>query len=54
MTRLGCRKPILSFGISMLNAIGLGLGPLTIGIISDYLEPTLGTDALRWHFQSHL
>ena len=34
----------------ILNAIGLGLGPLVIGMLSDYLEPTLGTDALRWAF----
>ena len=34
----------------ILNAIGLGLGPLVIGMLSDYLEPTLGSDALRWAF----
>ena len=36
----------------ILNIIGLGLGPLGIGMLSDYLEPTLGQDALRWAFTS--
>ncbi len=33
-----------------LNLIGLGLGPLTIGYISDILEPTYGQESLRWAF----
>lgn len=32
----------------VLNLIGLGLGPLTVGIISDILEPTFGIEGLRW------
>ena len=32
----------------VLNIIGLGFGPLLIGVLSDYLTPTLGTDSLRW------
>ncbi len=34
----------------ILNAIGLGLGPMAVGIISDYFTETttLGPDALRW------
>jgi len=32
----------------ILNLIGLGLGPLTVGIISDSLAPTLGADSLRY------
>jgi predicted MFS family arabinose efflux permease len=32
----------------ILNMIGLGLGPLTVGIVSDLLKPALGTDSLRW------
>lgn len=31
-----------------LNMIGLGLGPLAIGALSDYLTPTYGEEALRW------
>jgi predicted MFS family arabinose efflux permease len=30
------------------NIIGLGLGPLTVGIISDALAPSMGNDSLRW------
>ena len=31
-----------------LNLIGLGLGPLFIGILSDYLNPQFGQESLRW------
>ena len=30
-----------------LNLIGLGLGPLLVGVLSDMLEPRYGEDALR-------
>jgi MFS family permease len=32
----------------VINMIGLGLGPLGIGIISDMLRPSLGEESLRW------
>ncbi len=32
----------------ILNFIGLGLGPLAVGLISDALAPSLGTDSLRY------
>jgi MFS family permease len=32
----------------VLNIIGYGLGPLTVGEISDLLRPSLGDDSLRW------
>jgi MFS family permease len=32
----------------VLNLIGLGLGPLTIGMISDVLVPAFGNESLRW------
>lgn len=32
----------------VLNFIGLGFGPLVVGMISDLLTPTLGTESLRW------
>ncbi|HET6564883.1 MAG TPA: MFS transporter, partial [Xanthomonadales bacterium] len=32
----------------VVNLIGLGLGPLSVGIVSDYLEPTYGNASLRW------
>lgn len=31
-----------------LNLIGLGLGPLFIGMLSDYLAPEFGQESLRW------
>jgi predicted MFS family arabinose efflux permease len=32
----------------VLNLVGLGFGPLVVGIISDLLAPTLGAESLRW------
>jgi predicted MFS family arabinose efflux permease len=32
----------------VLNLVGLGLGPLAVGIISDLLNPALGIESLRW------
>jgi MFS family permease len=32
----------------MLNLIGLGLGPMLTGFMSDYFEPTYGSDSLRY------
>lgn len=32
----------------ILNIIGLGLGPQTVGFVSDLLHPLLGTDSLRY------
>jgi MFS family permease len=32
----------------VINLVGLGFGPLVIGIISDLLKPTLGVESLRW------
>ena len=34
----------------ILNLIGLGLGPVTIGFLSDQLAPTFGAEALRYAF----
>jgi MFS family permease len=32
----------------MYNIVGLGLGPLFVGMLSDFLRPALGDDSLRW------
>jgi len=32
----------------VLNIIGFGLGPVSVGKLSDLLTPALGSDALRW------
>ncbi len=34
--------------LATYNGIGMALGPLAVGLISDALQPTLGSDALRW------
>ena len=36
----------------ILNIIGLGLGPLTVGAISDALAPTMGVNSIRWAIMS--
>ncbi|MEM7097452.1 MAG: MFS transporter [Pseudomonadota bacterium] len=38
----------------ILNIIGLGLGPLTVGIISDYMQPTVGVDSIRYGLMATL
>lgn len=35
----------------LINLIGLGCGPLFVGMVSDALEPTFGADALRYALQ---
>ena len=32
----------------VLNIIGLGLGPVTVGTVSDLLEPVAGVESIRW------
>ena len=32
----------------VLNLIGLGLGPWSVGMISDYLQPQYGAESLRY------
>ncbi len=32
----------------VLNFIGLGFGPLTVGMLSEYLKPVYGVESLRW------
>lgn len=46
---VGLRMRALSSAILFLviNTIGLGLGPWSIGMLSDYLAPSLGVDSLR-------
>ena len=34
----------------ILNLIGLGMGPMVVGMLSDWLAPTYGENALRWAF----
>jgi len=32
----------------VINLVGLGFGPLVVGMLSDLLAPALGTESLRW------
>jgi predicted MFS family arabinose efflux permease len=32
----------------VINLIGLGFGPLVVGMISDLLKPSMGVESLRW------
>lgn len=32
----------------VINLIGLGFGPLVVGMLSDLLKPSLGVESLRW------
>jgi len=47
---VGLRMRAMSSAILflILNTIGLGLGPWTIGLVSDLLEPSLGVESLRY------
>ncbi len=47
---VGLRMRALSSAILflVLNVIGLGLGPWTTGMLSDYLQPSLGPESLRY------
>jgi predicted MFS family arabinose efflux permease len=47
---VGLRMRALSSAILFLiiNIIGLGLGPWSTGMLSDYLQPSLGVDSLRY------
>jgi len=37
-----------AISLFVLNILGLGLGPLTVGIISDAMAPSVGIDSLRY------
>jgi predicted MFS family arabinose efflux permease len=53
---VGLRMRALSSAILFLiiNTIGLGMGPWTIGMLSDVLAPTLGAESLRYAMVSVL
>lgn len=38
----------ISFLMLTTSLIGLGLGPFSVGVLSDHLTPALGQEALRW------
>ena len=44
----GMRAQAAAIFLFMFNLVGMGLGPLVIGVLSDLLEPALGVDSLRY------
>jgi MFS family permease len=48
LATLRTRAVATSLTLFMQTLIGLGLGPLLAGAISDYLHPTVGNDSLRY------
>jgi MFS family permease len=48
LTPLHMRALASAVMLFVLNFIALGFGPLTVGAISDLLEPTFGIESLRW------
>ncbi|REJ83832.1 MAG: MFS transporter [Acidobacteria bacterium] len=42
------RAQAAAINLFILNIVGLGLGPTTVGAISDWMQPTRGTDSLRY------
>ena len=48
MTPLEMRSVAAAINLFTLNIIGLGLGPLSVGIISDYTMATAGVDSVRY------
>jgi hypothetical protein len=47
---VGLRMRAMSSAIFffILNIIGLGAGPFSVGLLSDYLEPSMGAESLRY------
>jgi predicted MFS family arabinose efflux permease len=48
MVPLRMRAQAVAILLFILNMIGLGLGPLTVGFVSDLLKPFVGNDSLRY------
>jgi predicted MFS family arabinose efflux permease len=48
------RATTVALFLFILNIIGLGLGPLTVGWVSDLLRPALGADSLRWALMTNV
>jgi len=48
LVRSDMRATSMAVVMLLANLIGMGLGPQAVGVLSDLLQPTLGTDALRY------
>jgi hypothetical protein len=52
MVPLRMRAQTIGLLLFILNMIALGLGPATVGFISDHLRPYFGDDSLRYALMS--
>jgi predicted MFS family arabinose efflux permease len=48
LTPLGMRSVVPAVNLLIINVIGLGLGPMTVGALSDLFQPSLGVESLRY------
>lgn len=48
MSQLRMRAIAAAGLLFVLNLIGMGLGPMLVGVLSDFLKPQLGAEALRY------
>ncbi|MGH6985399.1 MAG: spinster family MFS transporter [Caulobacteraceae bacterium] len=48
LTPLRMRARAAAIAIFIINLLGLGVGPLIVGSLSDYLRPILGAESLRY------
>jgi len=48
LARLRMRSVASAILLFIINIIGLGLGPLAVGLIADLLTPRFGDEAVRW------
>lgn len=48
MAQLRMRAIAAAGLLFVLNLIGMGLGPMLVGVLSDFLKPQLGAEALRY------
>jgi MFS family permease len=48
LTPLRMRARAASLVIFVINLLGLGVGPLVVGSLSDRLQPVFGADSLRY------
>ncbi len=53
-TPVEMRSVAAAINLFILNIVGLGIGPFSVGFFSDFFEPTYGVDSLRYALLSTL
>jgi MFS family permease len=48
LVKLRMRATATALFLFVLNLVGLGMGPLVVGGLNDWLHPSLGDQAIRW------